>query len=140
VSEIDLALAILTQDPDVRAVYLFGSQARAQDRPDSDLDLGVLLSAHLSDREVWKKRLQLGALAAQSLKRELDLFILGEADLDLTFRILQQGRRLYERDRSKVRAREAYLVSLYYDYQPFLEHYLKRTAEHFCRAVEQSRC
>lgn len=130
-SEIDVALAVLTEDADVQAVYLFGSQARARSRPDSDLDLALLLSAHLSDREVWKKRLQLGARAAESLNRELDLFIMGEADLDLTFRILQQGSRIYERDRSKVRAREAYLVSLYYDYQPFLEHYLKRTAEHF---------
>jgi hypothetical protein len=65
------------------------------------------------------------------MNRELDLFVMGEADLDLTFRILQQGKRLYERERSRVRAKEGYLVSLYYDYQPFLENYLKRTAEHF---------
>ena len=99
--------------------------------PSCEREFKCVLSAHLSDREVWTKRLQLGARAAESLNRELDLFILGEADLDLTFRILKQGSRIYERDRSKVRAREAYLVSLYYHYQPFLEHYLKRTAEHF---------
>ena len=129
--DLDLALAVLTQDPDVQAVYLFGSHARSRQRSDSDLDLAVLLSPQMSDREVWKKRLQLGALAAERLCRELDLFVLGETDLDLSFRILQQGKRLYERDRSTVRAQEAYLVSLYYDYQPFLERYLKRTAEHF---------
>lgn len=129
--DLQSALEILTRDPDVQAVYLFGSRARGQQRADSDLDLAVLLPSHLSDREVWKKRLSLGALAAEGLNRELDLFIMGESDLDLTFRILQQGQRLFERDRSQVRAREAYLVSLYYDYQPFLELYLKRTAEHF---------
>ncbi len=131
VTDPESALAVLTKDPDVQAVYLFGSEARGRRRPGSDLDLAVLLSAHLGDREIWKKRLQLGARVAENMNRELDFFIMGEADLDLTFRILQQGKRLYERERSLVRAREAYLVSLYYDYQPFLAHYLKRTAEHF---------
>lgn len=130
-TDLDQALAVLTQDPDVQAVYLFGSQACGRQRPNSDLDLAVLLPAQMSDRALWKKRLQLGARAAETVNRELDLFVMGEADLDLTFRILQQGKRLYERERSSVRAREAYLVSLYYDYQPFLEQYLKRTAEHF---------
>lgn len=106
-------------------------------RPAAKLDptltwiLPFSFSTHLSEREAWKKRLQLGARVAERLSREVDLFIMGEADLDLTFRILQQGRRLFERDRSNVRAREAFLVSLYYDYQPFLERYLKRTAEHY---------
>ena len=89
------------------------------------------MSARLGEREAWKKRLALGAWVAENMDRELDLFVMGEADLDLTFRILQQGRRLFERERSQVRAREAHLVSLYYDYQPFLQQYLKRTAEHF---------
>ncbi len=65
------------------------------------------------------------------MNRELDLFVMGESDLDVTFRILQQGKRLHERERSQVRAQESYLVSLNYDYQPFLLNYLKRTAEHF---------
>ncbi len=130
-ADVDAALEVLSQDPDVQAVYVFGSQSRGRQRPDSDLDLAVLLGSYLSDREVWKKRLELGARAAEQVSRELDLFVMGEADLDLTFRILQQGQRLFERDRAQVRAREAYLVSLYYDYQPFLERYLKRTAEHY---------
>ena len=100
VSDLDSALAVLTDDPDVQAVYLFGSQAHGRHRTDSELDLAVLLSSKLNDREVWKKRLLLGARAAETTNRELDLFIMGEADLDLTFRILQQGKRLYERDRS----------------------------------------
>jgi len=131
VDDLQRALEILQQDPDVQAVYLFGSRARSSQRPDSDLGLAILLSSRLDEREVWRKRLALGASVAESIRPELDLFVMGEADLDLTFRILQQGRRLFERERSQVRAREAHLVSLYYDYQPFLEQYLKRTAEHF---------
>lgn len=129
--DLQRALEVLEQDPDVQAIYLFGSHVSHRQKPDSDLDLAILLAPRLSDREVWKKRLALGAQAAESIDRELDLFVMGEADLDLTFRILQQGKRLFERERSQVRAREAQMVSLYYDYQPFLERYLKRTAEHY---------
>ncbi|MBX3170388.1 MAG: nucleotidyltransferase domain-containing protein [Candidatus Eremiobacteraeota bacterium] len=54
----------------VQAVYLFGSHARGRQRPDSDLDLAVLLPSQICDGEVWKKRLLLGARAAESLERE----------------------------------------------------------------------
>ena len=72
----------------------------------------MLLSSNLDDREIWKKRLLLGARGAETMNREFDLLMMGEADLDLTFRILQRGRRLYERNRSQVRAREGFPVSL----------------------------
>ena len=37
------ALARLCAEPDVRAVIAFGSRARAEARPDSDLDLAVIV-------------------------------------------------------------------------------------------------
>lgn len=124
-------LPTLSQDDSVLAAYFFGSRARGNGRADSDLDVAVMLDPKLSEREVWRKRLELGASLAEHSPHQLDLFVLGESDLDLTFRIFQQGIRFFERDRSRVRALEARMVGLYYDYQPFLERYLARTAEHF---------
>ena len=41
---IDTLVAYLAAQPDVLAAYLFGSYARGDARPDSDVDLAVLLS------------------------------------------------------------------------------------------------
>lgn len=118
--------------PDVLALYLFGSHSRGTAREHSDLDLALLLRPGLADQAAFDLRLQLGADVSEATGKVVDLVALGD-DLDLTFRILREGKRLYERDRDRVRYEEARLASLYYDYQPFLEAYLSATRAHFTR-------
>ncbi len=78
----------------------------------------------------WTTRLELGADLQDRVARSVDLIVLGD-DLELTFRVLKEGRRLYERQRDRVRSREAVLASMYYDYQPFLNSYFQGVAERF---------
>lgn len=118
--------------PEVLALYLFGSRSRGTARADSDLDLALLLRPGLAETVAFELRLQLGALLSEAAGLAVDLVRLGD-DLDLTFRILREGQRLFERDRDRVRYEEARLASLYYDYQPFLEAYLSATRDHFRR-------
>jgi hypothetical protein len=103
--------------------YLFGSAARGEDRPGSDLDVAVLfrddpprtlagLHLDLADRLT-------GALGG----RRVDLVVLNRAPVDLVHRVLRDGVLLLERDRSarirfEVRARNEY-----FDLLPHLERY-----------------
>ncbi|MEW6283518.1 MAG: nucleotidyltransferase domain-containing protein [Candidatus Eremiobacterota bacterium] len=128
---LEIIARVASREPEVLTTYLFGSRSRGTGRSDSDVDVAVLLDPEVPDRRAWELRLDLGARLAEALGREVDLFVMGEADLDLTFRILREGRRVFERNRDQGRYLEARLASLYYDYQPFLDAYLRGTARHY---------
>lgn len=122
---------IAARYPEVLALYLFGSQARGDFRADSDVDLAILLKPQTSRDRAWSLRLELADRMAQVLgEKQCDLVVLGD-DLDLSFRVLQEGQRLYQRDPDEVCYREATIASLYYDYKPFLDSYLQKVAERF---------
>ncbi len=76
------ALARLCADPEVRAVLAFGSRARGEARPDSDLDLAVIVGhAQLPPAEkaaCWQRfRTALGPLGVR-----VDLVVAGAADAE----------------------------------------------------------
>ena len=76
------ALARLCAEPDVQAVIAFGSRARGQARPDSDLDLAVIVrQLQLTPAEkmaCWRRfRGALGFLGVG-----VDLVVAGAADAD----------------------------------------------------------
>lgn len=93
------------------------------------MDIAVLLAP---GADAWNLRLELGADLSEALGQEVDLVVMGE-DLDLTFRVLREGRRLYARDHDRVCSEEATLASMYYDFEPFLTSYLAGVAERFGR-------
>jgi predicted nucleotidyltransferase len=77
-----LALARLCADPEVMAVLAFGSRARGEARPDSDLDLAVIVDCpRLTPAEkaaCWQRfRQALGPLGVS-----VDLVMAGAADAE----------------------------------------------------------
>jgi predicted nucleotidyltransferase len=113
------------------AIYLFGSRSRGDHTEDSDFDLAVLVDPRIDREQVWNLRLEIADLISRMLgDRNFDLVVMGE-DLDLTFRILREGQRLFARDHDEVCFREATLASMYNDYKPFLDSYLNKVAERF---------
>jgi predicted nucleotidyltransferase len=73
--EIHAALQGLVYEPEVERLMLFGSRARGEARPDSDLDLLVILQGSLTpEREKqWRRRVR--ALLLPLLPVDLDLLI-----------------------------------------------------------------
>ena len=69
------ALAGLGQDPEAEALVLFGSRARGEARPGSDLDMLLLLRGTLTpEREkLWRRRVR--ALLLPLLPVDLNLLI-----------------------------------------------------------------
>lgn len=124
-----LTEALRGEDGGLLCAYLFGSAARGEERPDSDLDLAVLfrddpprtlagLHLDLADRLT-------GVLGG----RRIDLVVLNRAPVDLVHRVLRDGVLLLERDRSarirfEVRARNEY-----FDLLPHLQRYRKARGE-----------
>ena len=107
----------------VAAVYLFGSVARGERRPGSDLDVAVLLEPAPERGTFESLRLDLRAELESELGRDVDLVVLNHAPPDLAHRVLRDAVLIIEPDpsarvRFEVRARNEY-----WDLKPYLDEY-----------------
>jgi predicted nucleotidyltransferase len=106
-----------------RAVYAFGSRVTGEARPDSDLDLAVLLGTgrHMpvAERLAVIDRLQ------RAVGLPVDLIVLDEARLPVKFEIIRHGAVLWQLDRERRLDAEEEIVRDYLDFRPFLESSLR---------------
>ncbi len=100
----------LEEVPWVQFAYLFGSRARGQHRPDSDVDLAVAISDAPPDayRQLVRRL---------SVDGDLHLTLLHEAPPLLRYNVLRDGKLVFERDaaariRFQVRTMSEYLDML----------------------------
>jgi hypothetical protein len=110
---------ILESESRVAYAVLYGSAARSQDRPESDVDvaLGLYRDARLSTRD-------LGDIASRlesAVGRSIDLVLLDEAPPALAYRIFRDGQLLVVRDRSALVDRKVRAILEYLDFQPIEE-------------------
>ncbi len=117
-----------TRRDDVAAVYLFGSVARGAATARSDVDVGVLLRSE-PPPILEGLLLDLEAELEGDVGRPVQLVVLNTAPCDLIHRVLRDGRLVIDRDpstriRFEVRARNEF-----FDLEPFLRRYRRRSAE-----------
>jgi predicted nucleotidyltransferase len=111
----------------VVAAYAFGSEARGDAGPASDVDVAIL-----------RGRRPAPTLAAQPyaladdleglVGRRVDVVVLDTAPPDLVHRVLRDGILLLDRDRSLRLRFEVAARNAYFDLLPFLERYRRRAA------------
>ena len=99
VSSIERAIArAVSKRREVQAAYLFGSTATCRVRPDSDVDVAVLLARPASAKRSLDYRLTLMADLGAALHRsDIDVVILNAAPALLAHRILSKGVLVFER-------------------------------------------
>ena len=101
--------------PAILAVYLFGSHSTGKAKPESDLDLAILLQP---DQEDDFPVLELAVSLEKALGRTVDLVILNRAGELLKYQVRRHGRLLYDRDprlrkQFEVRGRKSFEDFLY---------------------------
>ncbi|MGA7617260.1 MAG: nucleotidyltransferase domain-containing protein [Thermoanaerobaculia bacterium] len=105
------------------SVYLFGSHARGEAHPESDVDLAVLLdrNVHPRSEDRFERRLRLVSLLSAAGEAPVDLVILNDAPPSLGRAIAIGGELLFcsdpERNHSWVR--DIQLIAA--DLDPFLD-------------------
>lgn len=114
--------AIFAESP-VKVAYLFGSRATSTNRPDSDIDVGII--ADVPD-EAARLQLELGLevkLARQLPGRDFDVRVINYAPLVVRGKVVQTGKLLFCRDEKRRIEFETHTRKLYFDFRPTLDGY-----------------
>ena len=114
--------ALSTRGLGLVCAYLFGSYARGESAPESDVDVAVLFEQD-PPRNLAGLHLDLADDLSAAVGGPVDLVVLNRAPADLIHRVLRDGVLILERDRAarvrfEVRARNAY-----FDLLPHLRRY-----------------
>ena len=104
---------ILAALPDTQAIYLFGSAASGALRPDSDVDIAVLLPAVLARRVGNLGGSDLRLALESRLSRDVDLINLRQAPTVFQNQIIVDGRRIHCADEGAAEEFEMHVLSLY---------------------------
>jgi predicted nucleotidyltransferase len=111
-----------TRGPEFAAVYLFGSTARGEQRPDSDVDVAVI-RREPAQHPLERLHADLAGALERIVDRPVEVVDLEHAPVDLVHRILTDAVLVHESDRSKRIAVETRRRAEYFDMQPILEAY-----------------
>jgi predicted nucleotidyltransferase len=90
-----LVQLILNTWPDTQAIYLFGSWGTEYERPESDVDIAVLLPAPQAKKAGSLILTDLHYALQSLLNREVDLINLRQAPTVLQKEVVMAGRRIY---------------------------------------------
>lgn len=119
---IDRVRSLLSSDPRVQAAYLYGSRGRGDERPDSDVDLGILFAEEPPAR-IDGPVSELESRLESELGLPVQVVALNSAPPDLVHRILRDGLIVCDTDRSRRIRFEVKARNEYFDLQPFLARY-----------------
>lgn len=126
-------LADALADEPVAAAYLFGSRARDEPGPLSDVDVAVLPERGLSGDQRLRLKLRTSAIAAEAWGVErADVVVLDEAPPALAFEAIR-GTLLLERDRTRRVRAEARILSAYHDRRWHDDRWAEETTQRYRR-------
>ena len=112
---------VLSGCSDVIAAYLFGSAVSGTVRPDSDIDIAVLLY-ETGSRSERKETLQsLFSPLSRALRADVHLLFLNDASYLARAQVFSKGKLLYIRDHEKLALFRMKSLSLFIDFAPTME-------------------
>ena len=114
----------VSKDSAVVALFSFGSLARGDLKPLSDLDFAVLVSRSLDPRARFEKHLNLIGQFNQVFKTdEIDLVLLNDVSIGFSYNIIFSGRLLYCANRSELNDFIERSVKIYLDFKFFRDEF-----------------
>jgi predicted nucleotidyltransferase len=111
------SVAIFSSDPRILAAYLFGSRARYEDHPESDIDLAF----HTDQYFKWDDYYLLWRSISKDIRSDrFDLLWLDTASPDIVFDVIKYGKLVFHRDNEALNNFELYSKKRFWDYRVYL--------------------
>ncbi|MEJ5378513.1 MAG: nucleotidyltransferase domain-containing protein [bacterium] len=113
----------LVHEDDVLFAYLFGSAARGDTTPQSDIDIAVYLRPSTTEQYLKREADLTGTLISALRTAEIDLRILNALPLVFQHEILKGGTLLFCRDDLERVDFETRVMLRYFQLKPYIEEY-----------------
>jgi predicted nucleotidyltransferase len=124
---------------EILEAYLFGSHARGQAQPHSDIDVAVYIDEALADDGAWGYQAQLTTdLMVVLGTNHVDVVVLNRASILLYHRVLRDGVRFLSRDLRATTTRAGQALSRYFDFLPQLDK-MDRARRHAAGTANEDR-
>ena len=118
---VDELAKVMAARPEICEAYLFGSQARGDAQPHSDVDVAVYIDPTAPINAGFGIDCEIAADLMKALHtNDVDVVLLNHAGPLLYHRVLRDGIRVFARDLGAATRREAIALSRYCDYLPQL--------------------
>lgn len=118
----EITRVFAARNENATAVYLFGSIARGEGRPNSDVDVAVLYGKPV-EAGLAGLKLALAGDLEERLGRRVDLVVLDSQPPDFVHRVLRDGLLVVENNRSARIRFEVNARNEYFDVLPMLRRY-----------------
>lgn len=110
----------LSKVQEVVALFAFGSAAKRELKPLSDLDFGILLSGDMDKKARFGKELEFIGIFNETFRTdEIDLVVMNDAPTRFSFNIIKEGKLLFCRDKDTLVDFVERTVKLYLDFRFF---------------------
>ncbi|MHA1881876.1 MAG: type VII toxin-antitoxin system MntA family adenylyltransferase antitoxin [Candidatus Thorarchaeota archaeon] len=107
----------------IELIALFGSAATGTTHPLSDIDIGVLVDA---PPENWTTmRMELLSLFDMTERPHIDVILLNGTSLTLQFRVIRDGRPLYQKQPRRWEKYVEYVLQRYPDWAIYIRNYFR---------------
>lgn len=112
---------VLSGCSEIVAAYLFGSAVSGKLRPESDIDIALLLNEPISnlDRKALLKNI-FPALC-RALRADVHILILNDASYLARAQVFNKGYLLYAKDRKQLALFRMKSISLFAEFAPYME-------------------
>lgn len=101
----------LEKEPRILAAYLLGSGARDQLRPDSDIDIGIILEP--AQKMSPLERINMANSISYALGKTVDMGLINSKNLVYAKEAIFTGRKIFARDESRSLLENARFLGMY---------------------------
>ena len=116
----------ISKDKEIVALFAFGSLARGDLKPLSDLDFGIFAIPTLDRKQRFDKHLELiGVFNKHFETDEIDLVLMNDAPMRYSYNIIRSGKLLFCSDSDILRDFVEKSVKLYLDFKYFRDEFDK---------------
>jgi len=115
------------KQPEAEVVFLFGSKAKGEDKKESDVDLAVLFNNPKAN--LFALQGEFREELKNLLGVEVDIVNMNAADVVFNYRVLSEGKIIYQRNEDTRVNFQTDLVKRYFDLKPSYNFYYQELAQ-----------